>query len=75
MEARLLIEGEAAALAAVHIHDDEIRELERLVDEMDNENRLPGGTTNADRDFHMLIAAATPTTTLMKIFRAGTPEA
>lgn len=59
MEARLLIEGEAAALAAVHIHDDEIRELERLVDEMDNENRLPGGTTNADRDFHMLIAAAT----------------
>lgn len=59
MEARLLIEGEAAALAAVHIRDDELDELERLVSGIDQENRLAGGSTNADHDFHMLIATAT----------------
>ena len=31
MEARLLVEGEAAALAAVNIRDDELEELDRLV--------------------------------------------
>jgi DNA-binding FadR family transcriptional regulator len=59
MEARLLIEGEAAALAAVHIQGDELAELERLVGDIELENRLSGGTTNADRAFHMLIATAT----------------
>ncbi|QDH33334.1 FCD domain-containing protein [Porphyrobacter sp. YT40] len=59
MEARLLVEGEAAALAAVHIADDELAELERLVDRIEDENRLPGVTTNADYAFHMLIATAT----------------
>lgn len=59
MEARLLVEGEAAALAAVHIADDELAELERLVGEIENENRKPGVSTNADYAFHMLIATAT----------------
>ncbi|GGB56473.1 FadR/GntR family transcriptional regulator [Blastomonas aquatica] len=59
MEARMLIEGEAAALAAVHIQDDEIAELEQLVREIDNENRLPGVRTKADQAFHLLIASAT----------------
>jgi DNA-binding FadR family transcriptional regulator len=59
MEARLLIEGEAAALAAVHIEDDELDELERLVSEIENENTLPGVSTTADHAFHMLIATAT----------------
>lgn len=59
MEARLLIEGEAAALAAVHIADHEIAELERLVLAMEDENRLPGVSTDADQAFHLLIAAAT----------------
>ena len=59
MEARLLIEGEAAALAAVHIRDEELAELERLVAEIERENRVSGGTTDADHAFHMLIATAT----------------
>lgn len=59
MEARLLVEGEAAALAAVHIADDELAELERLVVEIEDENRRSGGTTNADYAFHMVIATAT----------------
>lgn len=59
MEARLLVEGEAAALAAVHIRDDEIEELERLVQQMADENRLPGVRTDADHAFHAVVAAAT----------------
>lgn len=59
MEARMLIEGEAAALAAVHIHDDELDELANLVIEMENENRLARGGTTADQAFHLLIAKAT----------------
>ncbi len=59
MEARLLIEGEAAALAAVHIREDELDELERLVAEIERENLMPGGSTHADQAFHMLIATAT----------------
>ncbi|UZK64715.1 FadR/GntR family transcriptional regulator [Sphingomonas sp. M1-B02] len=59
MEARLLVEGEAAALAAVHIRDDELDELDRLVEQMADENRLPGVTTDADQAFHLLIATAT----------------
>lgn len=59
MEARLLIEGEAAALAAVHIQDDELNELARLVNEIENENTLPGVSTTADHAFHILIATAT----------------
>ena len=59
MEARLLVEGEAAALAAVHIREDELAELDRLMEQMADENRLPGVSTEADRDFHLLIAKAT----------------
>ena len=58
-ESRILFEGEAAALAAVHIDDAELAELARLVDCMDAENQLPDVTENADRAFHLLIAAAT----------------
>ncbi|MBZ5718095.1 GntR family transcriptional regulator, partial [Haemophilus influenzae] len=41
-EARLLVEGEAAALAATTISDDEISLLQQLVNEIADENRLPG---------------------------------
>ncbi len=58
-EARLLIEGEAAALAATLITDGELVEIARLVDEIARENLDPGGTDRADRDFHMAIARAT----------------
>lgn len=59
MEARLLVEGEAAALAAVHIADHELSELERLVEAMEDENRRPGVSTDADEAFHLLIATGT----------------
>jgi GntR family transcriptional repressor for pyruvate dehydrogenase complex len=58
-EARLLLEGEAAALAAIHITDQELEELDRLVARIAAENEQPSFSDSADRDFHMLIATAT----------------
>lgn len=59
-EARLLFEGEVAALAATHITDAQVRELEGLLDEMAAENAKGGhGGEEVDLRFHTLIAEAT----------------
>ncbi len=58
-EARLLFEGEAAALAATQISAEELAEIERLVEEIARENNDPRGTEKADRAFHLAIARAT----------------
>lgn len=58
-EARLLFEGEAAALAATQVTDAELAELTALVEEIEKENRNPDGAERADRAFHLAIAQAT----------------
>lgn len=58
-EARLIFEGEAAALAATMITDEELAELESLVRQIERENRSDEGNDQANHDFHMLIARAT----------------
>ena len=58
-EARLLFEGEAAALAAAQITEPELAEIEALVRDIARENLDPKGTDNADRLFHLAIARAT----------------
>jgi GntR family transcriptional repressor for pyruvate dehydrogenase complex len=79
-EARLLFEGEAAALAATHITDAELDTLDRLVDEMAAENEQPEFSDRADRDFHLLIAAATRNALIVKTveqywnLRSSSPE-
>lgn len=65
MEARLLFEGEAAALAARHITDEELEELASLVKQIAAENRRPGGTDHADHAFHQTIAKATRNTAVL----------
>lgn len=80
-EARLLFEGEAAALAATQITDDEIAEIERLVVEIANENNDARGTEEADRAFHLAIAKATRNNAILDTIkrlweqRASSPEA
>lgn len=85
-EARLLFEGEAAALAATQITDEEIGDIERLVDEIVKENLSPKGndaksSDRADRAFHLAIAKATRNTaiyeTIEKLWslRYTSPEA
>lgn len=58
-EARLLFEGEAAALAATQITDEQLIEIDALVREIARENLDPKGTDKADRAFHLAIARAT----------------
>ncbi len=60
VEARRAIEGEACALAALRITDEELDELAALVAEMQAENaRDVDMSEDADRRFHLLIAQAT----------------
>ncbi len=80
-EARLIFEGEAAALAASQISDEEIAEIARLVDAIAEENLLPDGAERADRDFHLAIARATRNTAIYDAIehlwdlRSTSPEA
>ena len=59
LEARRAIEGEACALAAALISDQQLDELQELVAEMQAENaRDVVLSEDADRRFHMLIATS-----------------
>jgi DNA-binding FadR family transcriptional regulator len=59
-EARILIEGEAAALAATNIVDTELAELERLLGEMAAANDSGDGTGElVDQRFHEFVAGCT----------------
>lgn len=80
-EARLIFEGEAAALAASQITDEEIAEIARLVEAIAEENLQPDGAERADRDFHLAIARATRNTAIYNAIehlwdlRSTSPEA
>lgn len=58
-EARRLFEGEAAALAATSITDEELSDLEGLVQGIREENERHESGEKADRSFHVAIAKAT----------------
>lgn len=58
VEARLAIEGEAAALAATAIDDDTLGQLTGLLNTMATETEQRG-KVDVDRTFHLLIAGAT----------------
>jgi GntR family hexuronate regulon transcriptional repressor len=59
IEARRLFEGEAAALAAAIITDEQLQEIETILGEMVNENARKHYEEKADRSFHIAIARAT----------------
>lgn len=59
-ESRVLIEGEAAALAASMITEEQLNALAAAIDEMAKENEEGNvGSDVADRKFHLVIAQAT----------------
>lgn len=67
-ESRALVEGEAVALAATHITQEELKELEDSLVEMaqeSDEGELADG--DADRRFHKIIAQATRNAMLVSI--------
>ncbi|HEX7003736.1 MAG TPA: FadR/GntR family transcriptional regulator [Trueperaceae bacterium] len=55
LELRRAIESEAAAMAAVHASDEGIRELERLVDVLEEDFATKGDNPEADRAFHIAL--------------------
>ena len=57
-EARLLVESEVAALAAAQVSEEELRELELLVGQIEAENETADGKEEADAAFHLAIAKA-----------------
>lgn len=80
-EARLLFEGEAAALAAAQITDEELVEIEELLGEIAQENQEANGTVKADEKFHLAIARATRNNAIIEAvqrlwdLRYNSPEA
>jgi DNA-binding FadR family transcriptional regulator len=59
-EARILFEGEAAALAATMITDEQIEELKSAFEAMEIENDSgDAASQDADRHFHLVISQAT----------------
>jgi len=58
-EARVLFEGETVALAAVSITDEQLAELDAILEDMAAEDAGAPGQMDADRRFHLAIAAAT----------------
>ncbi|MEQ1495104.1 MAG: FadR/GntR family transcriptional regulator [Novosphingobium sp.] len=80
-EARLLFEGEAAALAATQATDEELAQIEGLVDAIARENLQADGAERSDREFHLTIARATRNTAIFDAIehlwdlRSTSPEA
>lgn len=69
-EARVLIESEAAALAASTITEEGLKELEAALDEMNKENQEGNLTSEvADRKFHLVIANSTQNRPLISIIQ------
>lgn len=66
LEARRVIEGEACAMAAMRITDDELQKLNDLLVEMrtDNQHNEILMSEEADRRFHEIIALATQNTAI-----------
>lgn len=71
LESRVVIEGEAAALAATLITEDQLEALEQTLEKMAQENTFVGlGPDCADRQFHVIIAEATNNKMLQKMIQS-----
>lgn len=66
-EARILFEGETAALAATLITDEEIAQLEAALVEMKHANEQKPTSEDQDRKFHMVIAQATRNSAIVSV--------
>ncbi|MCP8900849.1 FadR/GntR family transcriptional regulator [Gilvimarinus xylanilyticus] len=67
LEARIMVEGEAASLAAQKITDEEMAEVRQALDDMVTENEGEPICEKADEHFHMLIARATKNDAIVSV--------
>lgn len=79
-EARLLIEGEAAALAATNMSNADLDQLDKIVAQIASSNQEGGDGEVPDRDFHMMIARGTGNEAIVRAvemlwnLRSASPE-
>jgi len=66
LEARVLLEGESAALAAKMITEEELESLRAAFVKLENEENLDHTSSEADREFHTVIANASHNRVLAK---------
>ncbi|MET0364625.1 MAG: FCD domain-containing protein [Sphingobium sp.] len=69
IQACLVIEGEAAALAAANISDADLAELDRLAQLLDRNDQRHSRFKASERKFHLMIARATNNGTLLAIIQ------
>lgn len=67
IEARILFEGEACAVAATVISDEALADLDRLLAEMSGSPEASPEALDADRQFHLRIAEATGNTVISTV--------
>jgi GntR family transcriptional repressor for pyruvate dehydrogenase complex len=67
IEARRLIEGEIAALAAALVTDRQIAEMQRMIDRIGDTGLDKGAREKADRAFHIALARVTDNDVLVGI--------
>ncbi|WP_440877085.1 FadR/GntR family transcriptional regulator [Thalassotalea sp. PLHSN55] len=58
LEMRYILESEICAIAATKITDEQVSRLYELIDEMEEEEKRPDASEQADGKFHLLIAEA-----------------
>lgn len=59
LDARYVVESEACAMAAKLITPDELMELQRAIEDMEEEEKRADASERADMNFHLIIAKAT----------------
>lgn len=67
LEIRFIVESEACALAAARISKEQINDLKLAVAEMEEEEKRPDASEQADWKFHKIIAEATQNSAITSI--------
>ncbi|AFU98813.1 FadR/GntR family transcriptional regulator [Simiduia agarivorans] len=67
LEIRFIVESEACALAAARISGDQIAALKLAIKEMEEEEKRPDASEQADWKFHQIIAEATQNSAIESI--------
>lgn len=69
LDTRSIVEAEACAMAASHIGDAQIAELAATIAEMEEEEKRPDASEQADMKFHLLIAEASQNSAIIEIVK------
>ncbi|WP_394176974.1 FadR/GntR family transcriptional regulator [Thalassotalea litorea] len=69
LDTRYIVEAEACALAAARITDEQLQELRDTIKEMEEEEKRPDASEQADMKFHLLIAEASQNSALSAIVK------